>query len=87
LLIASKFQLVRVLENKVGTSAYAEVEVEVYSQNRHPHFKVPDGQARKMGKNDIWIAAAAKLKKMTLVTADKKGFSHFVPEFLAVETY
>lgn len=78
----AEFQFVH-LESNEGASAYSEVES--YSQNRHPKFKVPDGQARKMGKNDIWIAAAAKLKKMTLVTADKKGFSHFSPEFLAVE--
>jgi predicted nucleic acid-binding protein len=80
--MVAKFQFV-LLESEEGASAYSEVEA--YSQNRHPKFKAPDGQARKMGKNDIWIAAAAKLKKMTLVTADKKGFSHFVRAFLEVE--
>jgi predicted nucleic acid-binding protein len=62
--------------------AYAEIEQ--YNANKHA-LKIPDKQARKMGKNDIWIAAAGLVLGATVVTTDKKGFSHFRDDFLNVE--
>lgn len=62
--------------------AYAEIEM--YNQLKHPNFHPADGQAKKMGQNDVWIAAAAKVLGAEVVTTDHKGFSHFIPEFLAV---
>lgn len=62
--------------------AYAEIEM--YNQLKHPNFRPADGQAKKMGKNDVWIAAAAKVLGAEVVTTDRKGFSHFIPEFLEV---
>jgi predicted nucleic acid-binding protein len=63
--------------------AYAEVEA--YNQSKHPFFRMPEGSARNMGKNDTWIAAAGLLLKATVVTTDARGFSHFIPEFLQTE--
>jgi predicted nucleic acid-binding protein len=64
------------------SDTYAEIEQ--YNANKHA-LKIPDKQARKMGKNDIWIAAAGLVLGATVVTTDKKGFSHFRDDFLNVE--
>lgn len=45
--------------------------MDCYSQNALPELKLPQTQtARKMGKNDLWIAATAHLADATLVTTD-----------------
>lgn len=36
---------------------------------------------KKMGKNDVWIAATASVSKTTLLTTDK-DFDHLVPTYL-----
>lgn len=41
----------------------------------------PDG-ARNMGKNDLWIAAAAKAAGATLLTTDR-DFDHLIPNHIA----
>ncbi|GAB3047886.1 type II toxin-antitoxin system VapC family toxin [Spirosoma pulveris] len=46
-------------------------QMDCYSQNVLPGTSLPSTHsARKMGKNDLWIAAAAHLTKSTLVTTD-----------------
>lgn len=54
----------------------AYVEIDLYSQRYA-------GGARKMGKNDVWIAACAKAAGATLLTTDK-DFNHLT-QVLAVE--
>lgn len=55
-------------------------EIDAFSQNKLPGN--PLGQsARNMGKNDLWIAAAASVYELPLVTTDK-DFSHLDPGFL-----
>jgi predicted nucleic acid-binding protein len=70
------------IDGNKASDAYAEIEQ--YNANKHA-LKIPDKQARKMGKNDIWIAAAGLVLGATVVTTDKKGFSHFRDDFLKVE--
>jgi len=55
-------------------------EIDAFSQNKLPG--TPLGQsARNMGKNDLWIAAAASVYELPLVTTDK-DFDHLNPAFL-----
>jgi predicted nuclease of predicted toxin-antitoxin system len=53
----------------------AYVELDLVSQVH------PDG-ARNMGKNDLWIAAAARAAGATLLTTDN-DFDHLIPDHLA----
>jgi tRNA(fMet)-specific endonuclease VapC len=56
------------------TEIYAEMDT--FSQGSHPIHALPIGMsARNMGKNDLWIAATARLLDLTLVTTDK-DFDH-----------
>ena len=55
----------------------AYVEIDLFSQNN------PAG-ARKMGKNDLWIAACTKASGATLLTTDK-DFDHLASELLFLE--
>ena len=55
----------------------AYVALDLASQS-HP------GGSRNMGKNDLWIAAAAKAAKATLLTTDN-DFAHLAPVHLDVE--
>jgi len=41
------------------------------------------GSARKMGKNDLWIAATASALDVTLITTDG-DFDHLTPDFINV---
>ena len=49
-------------------------EIDVYSQNQHPTLKM-SGSARKMGKNDLWIAATTAIANATLISTDD-DFTH-----------
>lgn len=49
-------------------------EIDVYSQGHHPSLKMT-GSARKMGKNDLWIAATAAFAQATLISTDD-DFTH-----------
>lgn len=54
----------------------AYTDIDVYSLGKHPKILPPSGfSAKKMGKNDIWIAATASVVGATLITTDK-DFSH-----------
>ncbi|WP_020605372.1 type II toxin-antitoxin system VapC family toxin [Spirosoma spitsbergense] len=58
-----------VAENEVMFEAYSAMDC--YSQNTVTGDPLPKGYtARKMGKNDLWIAATAYLTDATLVTTD-----------------
>ncbi|MGB0930057.1 MAG: hypothetical protein ACPGVB_04735 [Chitinophagales bacterium] len=61
------------------------VEIDVFSQGKHPTIKLPDGMsARNMGKNDIWIAATTKsIEGAELITTDR-DFEHLDDVFSKV---
>ena len=61
-----------VTDNKALIKMYAEIDV--YSQSQHPILKLPTS-ARKMGKNDLWIAATAAVHNATLISTDA-DFDH-----------
>ncbi len=44
-------------------------EIDVYSQSKHPTLHLPTS-ARKMGKNDLWIAATAAVHNAVLLSSD-----------------
>lgn len=55
-------------------------EIDNYSQSHHPTLKLK-GSARKMGKNDLWIAATAAVAQGTLISTDA-DFTHLDGLFL-----
>jgi tRNA(fMet)-specific endonuclease VapC len=58
-------------------------EIDVYSQNQHPSLKMTTS-ARKMGKNDLWIAATTAIYNATLLSSDL-DFEHLDGLFLYFE--
>jgi tRNA(fMet)-specific endonuclease VapC len=58
-------------------------EIDVYSQSHHPILRLPTS-ARKMGKNDLWIAATAAILNATLLSTDA-DFEHLDNLFLYFE--
>jgi tRNA(fMet)-specific endonuclease VapC len=58
-------------------------EIDVYSQSQHPVLRLPTS-ARKMGKNDLWIAATTAVYNATLLSTDA-DFTHLDGLFLAFE--
>lgn len=64
------------VEIKAGPVVQAYVDIELASQAH------PTG-SRNMGKNDLWIAAAAKATRSTLLTTDA-DFAHLAAEHLRV---
>lgn len=74
--------LVVPIEAKDIVEAY--VEIETYSKGKMISRPLPVGQsAINMGKNDIWIAATARITKSTVVTTDK-DFDHLDKVFIDV---
>ena len=55
-------------------------EIDVYSKNQHPVLKMTTS-ARKMGKNDLWIAATTAIYNGTLLSTDN-DFLHLNSLFL-----
>jgi tRNA(fMet)-specific endonuclease VapC len=55
----------------------------VYSQSHHPILKLPH-PARKMGKNDLWIAATTAIYNATLLSTDN-DFTHLDGVFITFE--
>jgi tRNA(fMet)-specific endonuclease VapC len=51
------------------------VEIEAYNWRKSDMYPKIDGNAVKMGKNDIWIAATALLMDIPIITTDK-DFDH-----------
>jgi tRNA(fMet)-specific endonuclease VapC len=76
-----KFPLIDINHDEIF-DRYAEMDA--FSLGKDKSRKLPSGTpTRKMGKNDIWIAATASVIGATLLTADK-GFAHLDNEFLTV---
>lgn len=51
-------------------------DIDAYSQNKHPHYDL-GLTSRKMGKNDLWIAATASATNTSLITTDG-NFDHLI---------
>lgn len=61
----------------------AYVNIDTYSQNNHKSLTLPSKySARNMGKNDLWIAATATAKDLTLLSTDR-DFEHLNDVFLS----
>lgn len=58
----------------------SEAVIDAYAQLDNESRKL----GRKMGKNDLWIAALAVVQSAVIVTTDK-DFDHLNPQFVAVE--
>ena len=66
-------------------SAYAEIDA--YSKGNLPGSPLPNGQsAITMGKNDLWMAAMAKVASAKLLTIDG-DFDHLNGKFIDVIKY
>lgn len=63
--------------------AYAELDA--YSKGKLPGMPL-SGSAKKMGKNDLWIAATAKVADATLLTIDG-DFDLLHNQFITVKKY
>lgn len=59
-------------------------EIDSYSKNKLPHNQL--GRSITMGKNDLWIAATAKVANATLLTIDG-DFDHLNGTFLTIKKY
>ena len=71
------------IDSEEITKAYADIDA--FSQGKHPRYTLePFTSARKMGKNDLWIAATTMLFNATLLTNDD-DFTHLSPQFFKVE--
>lgn len=65
--------------------AYAEIDA--YSQGKLASNPLPNGMtSRNMGKNDLWIAAVAKVTRATLLTTDA-DFDHLNDVYFPVRRY
>ena len=58
-------------------------DIDAFSQRNHPTMQL-SGSARKMSKNDLWIAATASVFEATLLTTDS-DFDHLHNIFFNVE--
>lgn len=71
---------------KIGLNSKELIEkygdIDAYSQGKLK--KKGNFSARNMGKNDIWIAAAASIYDLTLLTTDK-DFEHLKGEYIKLE--
>ena len=56
--------------------------IDVYSQSKHPTLRLPTS-ARKMGKNDLWIASTTAIANGTLLSTDG-DFDHLQGVFLSL---
>ena len=63
--------------------AYADIDA--YSKGNLAANPL-NGSAIKMGKNDIWIAATAKIAHAALITTDG-DFDHLKDEFIRLKKY
>jgi tRNA(fMet)-specific endonuclease VapC len=73
--------VIGVTDDNALIKMYAEIDV--YSQSQHPTLRLPTS-ARKMGKNDLWIAATTAIYNATLLSTDA-DFTHLDGLFLAFE--
>lgn len=59
--------------------------LDAFSRNALQHKPLPNG-SKKMGKNDLWIAATAKTAQAELITMDG-DFDHLHGQYLTVHKY
>ena len=72
------------IDNDEMTSIYADIDA--FSKGQHPKIPLPASTySRKMGKNDLWIAATATLFNATLLKSDN-DFLHLSPRFFKLES-
>jgi tRNA(fMet)-specific endonuclease VapC len=62
------------------------VDIDTFSQRKHPTIVSPFVTPRNMGKNDIWIAATASVLGLKLITTDG-DFDHLNEILLSVNKY
>lgn len=78
-----KTYLILPIKTRSVIDAYAEIDA--YSQGKLPQKPLPSGMsARNMGKNDLWIAATAKVLNAKLITTDR-DFEHLQTTFLDLD--
>ena len=69
-----------VTDNRNFIQLYADIDN--YSQSQHPTLRLPTS-ARKMGKNDLWIAATTAIANGILLSTDG-DFDHLQGVFLSI---
>ncbi len=79
--LIQRFEVIAVTDDPALIKMYAEIDV--YSQSQHPTLRLPTS-ARKMGKNDLWIAATTAVYNATLLSTDA-DFTHLDGLLLAFE--
>ena len=62
------------------------VDIDTFSQRKHPTIVSPFKTPRNMGKNDIWIASTASVLSLQLVTTDG-DYDHLNEVMLNVSKY
>jgi predicted nucleic acid-binding protein len=67
-----KFTTIPVTDSPEFIQFYSDMDT--YSQNQHPTLKM-SGSARKMGKNDLWIATTTAVLNGKLISTDD-DFTH-----------
>ena len=80
-ILLKEFNVVPIADRRFFHEAYADIDA--YSQSNHPTMTL-SGSARKMSKNDLWIAATACVFESTLLTTDG-DFDHLHNTFFRVE--
>jgi tRNA(fMet)-specific endonuclease VapC len=64
-------------------SEYSQIDSYSKGKGVSKNGRKINGSARKMGKNDLWIAATASALDVTLITTDG-DFDHLSPDFIKV---
>ncbi len=64
-------------------SQYSQIDASSKGRGVNKNGNKLSGSAKKMGKNDLWIAATASALDITLITTDG-DFDHLTPDFLDV---
>ncbi|MBV5284058.1 MAG: type II toxin-antitoxin system VapC family toxin [Paludibacter sp.] len=67
-------------------TAYSEIDAFSKRKTTDSFGNLLQGNARTMGKNDLWIAATAKVLDAELITADS-DFDHLHNTFITVQNY
>ena len=82
--------ILHILRNNATASAALKdiAEIDAFSKRKTPDKsgKLLKGSARKMGKNDLWIAATARLLDAPLMTTDG-DFDHLNGVYINLKKY
>jgi tRNA(fMet)-specific endonuclease VapC len=71
------------IKNEIIIDRY--VQIDAYSQKKHPAIPYSFKTPRNMGKNDLWIAATASFLEVPLLTTDN-DFDHLHEVFINLIT-